>query len=425
MRRSRGLVVLLFGLLVAFAITASASADPNHVDGHKLLYTTTNDPSGNHVLVFGQNKDGSLTQLDSVATGGTGGPNPPFGFPIVDSSGSINVADGGNLVFVVNDGTNTISSFRVEHDGLELVDQVWSGGVLPVSLTSRGHVLYTVNVRSSNIYGLKFDSHGNLTPLDGQLPSGRPLSTAFPTTVSAQIKFTPDGQQLVVTERGLPSHTGVIDTFDVGPHKLAGPAHKNTGVGFVEANPFGFDFDNKGNLLVSNAGFILAPGDDGPPIPQVFDPSQFIGSATAYSIDKKSGALTRIGDVLSGGRAACWLEVGKDGKYAYVTNTLSDTVPDLFTGIGGVTVYRVGHDGSLTYQSQANTSGLASTGAPGSPGDMAFSEDGKYLYVGVPTILDGNDSHIDTFRIGKDGNLTEVATVGGLPFSDSGLAAGK
>ena len=68
---------------------------------------------------------------------------------------------------------------------------------------------------------------------------------------------------------------------------------------------------------------------------------------------------------------------------------------------------------------------MASTGAPGSPGDMAFSQDGKYLYVGVPTILDGNDSHIDTFRIGKDGNLTEVATVGGLPFSDSGLAAGK
>jgi 6-phosphogluconolactonase len=417
LRRWRGGLLLLLGLLVTFAIPVGASADPTH----NVLYTTTNDPAGNQVLVFTQNKDGSVTLSQTVATGGTGSAaQPPFSFPIVDSSGSVNVSEDGHLVFVVNDGDNTISSFRADNDGLQLVSRVSSGGDLPVSLTSRDHVLYTVNERSSNIYGFEFNGKGELTPLQGQAPGGRPLSTAFPTTVSAQIKFTPDGHQLVVTERGLPSHSGVIDTFDVGDHHLAGPAHKNTGVG-IEANPFGFDFDNKGNLLVSNAGYIVAPGDGPPPIPLVFDPTQFIGSSTAYSVDKKSGALSLIGDVLSGGRAACWLEVSPDGKYAYVTNTLSDSVADIFSGIGGITVYGVGNDGSLTYLSQANT---AATG-PASPSDEAFSQDGKYLYVLVPTIFGPDTSHIDTFRIGKDGGLTLVASSGPLKATVSGLAAGK
>jgi 6-phosphogluconolactonase len=425
LRRPRGWFVLLLGLLLTFAITASASANSHwhhHKRHHRLLFTATNNPSGNQVIVFTQHSDGSVTQRETVSTGGTGAPNPPFGFPIVDTQGSINVAENGHLVFVVNSGDNSISSFRSGHHGLTLVSHVSSGGVLPTSLTSRDHVLYAVNGRSSNIYGFRFNDDGHLYPLGGQAPSGRPLSTAFPTTVAAQISFTPDGDQLVVTERGLPSHTGVIDTFDVGKHDLAGPAHKNTGVGFIEANPFGFDFDNKGHLLASNAGYINAPGDDGPPFGVIGDPTQFVGSATAYDV-KKSGALSRIGDVLSGGRAACWLVVGKDSKYAYVTNTLSDSVADIFTGIGGVTVYRVGHNGSLTYQSQANTSGAATAGTPGSPSDMAFSEDGKYLYVNVPTILGPDNSFVDTFRIGNDGNLTMVSSLAGLPATDSGLAA--
>lgn len=404
--------MFLLGLLVTFAIPVGASADP----AHGLVYTATNDPAGNHVIVFTQNKDGSLTQRQTVATGGTGSPaQPPFSFPIVDSSGSINVSEDGQVVFVVNDGDNTISSFRVDNGILDLVSHVSSGGNLPVSLTSSGHVLYAVNERSSNIYGFQFNGHGELQPLEGQAPGGRPLSTAFPTTVAAQISFTPDGQQLVVTERGLPSHTGVIDTFDVGQHHLAGPARKNTGVGFVEPNPFGFDFDNKGHLLVSNAGYVAAPGDGPPPIPQVFDPTQFIGSATSYDVSKK-GALGRIGDTLSGGRAACWLVVSKNGKYAFVTNTLSDTVADIFTGKGGVTSYAVGRDGSLTYLSQVDTS-------PGNPGDEAISQNGKYLYVIVPTVFGPDTSHIETYAIGNNGSLTLVASTDPLPATVSGLGA--
>src|SRR6185312_12092222 len=140
-------------------------------------------------------------------------------------------------------------------------------------------------------YGFRFSPSGDLQPLAGQGPAGQPLSRHFPDTVAAQIGFTPDGRQLIVTERGLPNASGVIDTFNVSGNGLAGPAHPNTGVGFVDANPFGFDFDSAGHLLVSNVGRVLAPGDGPPPIPQVFDPNQFVGSASSFNVSA-SGTLT-------------------------------------------------------------------------------------------------------------------------------------
>jgi 6-phosphogluconolactonase len=412
LRRPPAWFVLLLGLLVTFVAPLGASADATK----KAVYTATNNPNGNAVIVFWQNSDGTLTQGPTVPTGGAGAAaEAPFSFPVVDTQGSINLAYGGHVLTVVNAGDNTISSFRVTPSGLELADRVSSGGVLPVSLTSHGNVLYTVNEVSANIYGFHLSPSGSLSPIGGQ-----PLSTPFPTTVTAQIGFSPDGREIVVTERGLPTHSGVIDTFAVSGDGVAGPAQKHTGDGFVEPNPFGFDFDNSGHLLVSNAGYIDWPSNGaGPPLPIIFDPTMFLGSATSYNLSN-SGSLTFNNDVLSGGRAACWLVVSKDGKYAYVTNTLSDTPQDLFSGIGGITRYAVGTDGSLSYLGQTDVV----TGDVSSPADEAFSQDGKYLYVNSPTILGPNDSHVVSYRVGKDGSLTLVGSVGGLPATTSGLAAG-
>jgi len=409
--RRRAWLVLLLGLLATIAVPGGASADPDHFNA---LYTATNNPAGNSVIAFTRNSDGTLTQRETVSTGGTGiAAQPPFSFPIVDSSGSINVARDGHVLFVVNDGDNTISSFLVTGSGLKLVDHVSSGGILPVSLTSTDRLLYVVNEESSNIYGFRYLPSGQLTPLPGQAAGGRALSSAFPNTVAAQISFTPDGHQLVVTERGLPKPSGVIDTFQVGSDGLAGPAQGHTGVGSVDPNPFGFAFDNAGHLLVSNAGFIVAPGDGPPPIPQVFDPLEFNGTSSSYNLSS-SGTLTHTSDVPSNGRAACWLVVSKDGKYAFVTNTLSDTVADIFTGKGGVTRYAVASDGTLSYLGQVDTS-------PGNPGDEAVSPDGKFLYVLTPTVFGPDTSHIDVYRIGAGGSLTRVASPDSLPATISGL----
>ena len=82
-----------------------------------------------------------------------------------------------SLLFVVNDGDNTISSLRTTGHGLKLVDRLSSGGVLPVSLTRYGHLLYVVNEQSSTIAGFHFSDNGHLSSIPG---SSQLISPLFP-----------------------------------------------------------------------------------------------------------------------------------------------------------------------------------------------------------------------------------------------------
>jgi 6-phosphogluconolactonase (cycloisomerase 2 family) len=402
----------------------------HHGNSAGAVYTTTNDPNGNAVIVFKRGRDGTLTQGPTVPTGGTGiAAQPPFTFPIVDSSGSMALAEDGRLLFVVNDGDNTITSFRTGGGGLRRVDRVSSGGVLPVSLTTHGHLLYVVNEESSNIAGYYFSDDGRLFSIPG---SQQLLSPLFPSGsappnaggVAAQIGFSPDGRQLVVTERGVPSTVGAIDTFAVNRNGSL-TLEQADRTASVDPNPFGFAFTRSGTLLVSNVGQVSGAFDypaGSLPIPQILDPAQFTGSASSYSLSS-TGTLTPIStEVLSGGRGACWLVLSKDGKFAFVTNTLS-TAPILGppngigTGAGGLTTYRVGSDGSLTRIGQTDL-------GPGSPTDLAVSSDGKFLYVSDPNVPPPPaTSHIDVFRINGDGSLTPVTQGATLPVLISGLAA--
>jgi 6-phosphogluconolactonase (cycloisomerase 2 family) len=401
---------------------------PNAVVGS--VYTTTNDPNGNGVIVFDRHRDGTLTQGATVPTGGTGiAAQPPFTFPIVDSSGSMALASGGRLLFVVNDGDNTISSLRTTDHGLKLVDRVSSGGVLPVSLTVHGHRLYVVNEMSSTVAGFYFSDDGQLWSIPGSAKLTSPLfpsGTAPPNTggVAAQIGFSPDGSQLVVTERGVPSTVGAIDTFAVNPNGSL-TLEQADRTASVDPNPFGFAFTQSGTLLVSNVGQVSGTFDypaGSLPIPQILDPARFTGSASSYSLSS-NGTLTPVSTtVLSGGRGACWLVLSKDGKFAFVTNTLS-TAPILGppngigTGAGGLTTYRVGSDGTLTRIGQTDL-------GPGSPTDEAVSSDGKFLYVSDPNVPPPPaTSHIDVFAINGDGSLTQITQGATLSGLISGLAA--
>ena len=93
MRRDVRLWRLLGILVAALAMTTPALASAAQGGATKkvnyhAVYTTTNDPSGNSVIVFSRAPNGMLTQRKLVATGGKGiKSTAPFGFPIVDSSG--------------------------------------------------------------------------------------------------------------------------------------------------------------------------------------------------------------------------------------------------------------------------------------------------------------------------------------------------
>jgi 6-phosphogluconolactonase (cycloisomerase 2 family) len=440
-RTLRLLAMLVAAVALLIPATAAAHGKRHHSRHHgrdhgygnqaapNALYTATNGPApaGNQVIMYTRHSDGTITQTGApVSTGGNGSAatgQPPFGFPIVDSSGSTNLTPDGKVLFVVNSGDNSISSFRTTSAGPVLVSHVSSGGTLPISVTSSGNLVYVVNEESANIKGWTFDSSGHLTPIAGSTQS---LSVPFnpgssPTGVAAAIGFSPNGRQLVVTIRGLPAPNGTIDVFSVDWHGAAGPA---VGHQSPTPNPFGFSFAGQNNLLVSDAGFVATPSgtatDPGgsPPLPQ--DPSQFFGSAASFKLSP-SGGLTFKGDYPDGGRAACWLVVSKDGRYAFASNTLASPAGSpagIGSGKGAISTFAISPHGRLTLLGQTD----ASPG--GFPGDEAVSSDGKFLYVLNPAIIFApKPSHIDVYRIGPGGSLTQIQSVGDaiLPPSVSGL----
>jgi len=431
-RRTAARLARPLGALAAaalFLLPASALAHQharaNHRGHHNVggnqgsanlsaVYTMSNDPAGNSVIVYRRSANGTITQTGSVATGGLGAASePPFGFPIVDSAGAMNLTQDGRLLFVVNAGDNSISSFQITASGPKLVSHVPSQGTLPISVTTHGNVLYVVNEESSNIFGWHFSPSGQLTPISG---SSQSLSTTFPTTVAAEIGFAPDGRQLVVTERGLPAPNGVIDTFAVNWAGVAGHA-----VGHLAPtpNPFGFAFDGPSNLLVTDAGFVETPSgtaaNPGGSPPNPADPAQFFGSTDSFRLHP-GGNLVFKGAFPSGGRAACWVVVSKDGRYAYVANTLggpAGSPAGILTGDDGISTYAISPHGRLTLIGQTNT-------GPGFPGEEALSSDGRYLYELVPFIV-GGPSQLDVYKIGPGGSLTMIQSAGGLPNGVSGL----
>lgn len=360
-------VVALLGL--AFA-GAAAAAPPGPDLSHGAVYTQTNSAAGNAVAIYTHAAGGGLVAAGTVPTGGLG-TGAPLG-----SQGSVALSRDGSQLFVANAGSGTISTFAVRPHGITLENVVSSGGSDPISLTTHDHTLYVLNAGSpAGISGFGVDRHDGLTPLPG---STQPLSggAAGP----EQISFSPDGRVLLVTEKG----SNTIDTFRVGHDGLAGGAQSNPS---DAGGPYGFDFDNRGNVIVSDAG---------------------AGAASSYALSR-TGALTPIsGPVSTNGQAApCWLVVGGDGRFAYTANA----------GSGTISGYAV-HDGGLSLLDPSGVS--ASLGAGSHPLDEAVGTGGGHFFY---VLADGLHS-LQTFRVGGDGSLTFVSANTGLPVGDAGLATG-
>ena len=118
---------LLMVVLSPLALTAQQ-------DVVGAVYTMSNDPSGNAVLVFNRGADGRLTFSGAFSTRGlgTGGRKPDLGLA---NAGTVALSDDNRLLFVVNPGSDDVSVFAVKKKGLELVDREGSGGKEPVSVT--------------------------------------------------------------------------------------------------------------------------------------------------------------------------------------------------------------------------------------------------------------------------------------------------
>jgi 6-phosphogluconolactonase (cycloisomerase 2 family) len=276
-------------------LLAAATAGAAGKAHHGYVYTLTNSATGNAVAMFARADDGTLAPAGTVATGGLGtGAN-------LGSQGSI-IASGRKL-FAVNAGSNTISYFRLRHDGLELQQTIPSGGVQPISLTFHDHLLYVLNAGAGGtITGFAVD-HDGLVPLAG---STRPLGAG--SSGPAQVSFSPNGRTLVVTEKA----SSTIDTYAVATHQGAPcwlVTSKNGRYAYTAnaaaGSISGFSVGQDGSLSLLDASGVTAS----------------LG-ATSHPLDEA---------------------VSNDGRFLY----------NLTVGLHTISAFRIAADGSLTFVGNA------------------------------------------------------------------------
>ena len=330
----------------------------------------SNASSGNAVVAYVQNADGTLLPAGSYPTGGLG-----VGHGL-ENQGALALSDDGNYLVVVNASSDDVSAFQITGQGLKQTARASSGGRLPVSITEKNGLVYVLNrggeagdPKGDNISGLRLGTDGSLTPIPGST-----LSLSSTNTNPAQIEFSPNGNLIVVTEHG----GGQIDTYTVDGNGVAGGHKVQPSAG---QGPFGFAFRGASQLYVSEAGG---------------------GTASSYTIDAQGDLQIVSGAVQTQQTTTCWLVITPDGKEAYVTNTAS----------GSVSEFSVGANGTLSLQESI------AARTQGGPLDMAITSNALYLDVLTAA---GN---IEVFRIDqRTGSLTQVQMVTGLPAGSNGLVS--
>jgi 6-phosphogluconolactonase len=394
-------LVLLFATIGATGQVGAQDTAPE--PGTGTVYALTNSPTNNEVLAFARAEDGTLKMAGRFPTNGQGSgvAEGSTGAVIVASvegqSSPVDLGGGADFVIAANAASDSISVFAIDGmHGLELVEQQMSGGERPTSLTVRNGLLYVLNSAGDvagagaclgghpSITGFTLAGSGQLEPIPDstRMLSGGPLSGC------AQVSFNPKGNVLIVSQIA----ADTITTFPVGSDGVPGDPIDNPTTG---SGPFGFTFDQTGNLLVTENAQAMTEG----------------GTVASYAIND-DGSLSPIGgSVMIGETDPCWIVVTPDGRYAYATNFGPMPLLNVEDGLrrGTVSSFTVGSDGSLTVlDARAAEIGVGAF-------DMALGGGGRYLYA-----LNTVAGTISGFAIGDDGSLTLVTATGGLPTNDAG-----
>lgn len=267
-----------------FPTAASASAT-HHTARDGVVFAQNDSLTGNQVIAFDRAADGSLTQAGSYATGGLGGQLTGSVVDHTASEGAVAYDAAAHLLYTVNAGS-TITVFAVHGDQLTRLQVISSGGQFPVSITTHGSLVYVLNARDGG-------------SISGYLRVGRRL-VAIPawhrelgfnpnpspefTSTLAQISFSPNGSQLIVSTKGDGNSFAV---YGVG---VLGPAAQPTITTLPGTVPFGFGFGRYGHLVTSEAAT----------------------DAVATLALGRHGTLTALDTALTGQAATCWAVVVGD-----------------------------------------------------------------------------------------------------------------
>jgi len=358
--------------LTALIVGQAAGAQPTNAS-KDAVFVQTNELTGNRIVVYDRAKDGTLTPAGSYATGGLGGAaTPGTETDRIASQGSLVYDRAHKLLFAVNAGSNSVSTFGVDGDTLTLENVVPSGGRFPASIAVHHELVYVLNAGDTGtVQGFRI-GHDGLTPIAG---STRTLGLANTTppfflTSPGQVGFTPDGHQLLVTTK---ASTSSIDVFQVGPDGLLSP----TFVASPSATPVPFAFTFAHGRLVS--------GEAG------------ASSVATYRLEL-DGTLADPRSQTDGQAALCWIQ--RVGKFFYVSNTGSNTLTSFTIEGGQPTLLQA----------------VAATTGPG-PIDLTSPKGTRFLYA------ETGSGTVAEYMVNGDGTLTSVGVVTGLPQGIEGIAS--
>lgn len=227
-----GFAALGFAIALAMA-SGSVAAASGASEG--TVFSLSNASSGNRVLVYERMADGSLEPGLSVPTGGNGTSSG------LGNQGALALSDSGRWLLAVNPGSNSVSVFRVRGSRLVLTDVEPSLGAQPVSVTVEGNLVYVLNAGSDDIRGFRLNPTGRLIPIPH---SRRALSASG--AGAAQVSLSRDASVLAVTEKA----TNRVVTFKVHADGRLGDANIQAS---PTPTPFGFDFGPYNRIFVSEA----------------------------------------------------------------------------------------------------------------------------------------------------------------------------
>jgi len=358
------------------------------------VFVMTNAASGNEIIMYARNKrKGKLKFTGSpFSTGGVGGdstleapPNDPLA-----SQNSLVVAC--NCLLAVNAGSNTLTSFQILVKDLHRVSIVGSGGDIPVSVTysSANRLVYALNSGGpGSISGFILNEECVLEPIPMSIVSlnqgprnlSPPSDGSPPFFVSspAQIGFTPNSQQLLVTIKGIDGNSlygGTINHFDVdGTTGLV----SNLRI-FPNGNniivPFSFDFDGDDNMLIFDAFGT--------------------GSASLYNFEGTGNTVSLVDNTTIDQTAA--RSIKYSNGCAFTTNNGASSISSLSVSNGNIALIN-GTAAELN-----------------NPVDEIFSPDGQYIYALSTCHISDQQPRVYVYSVSDDCGLSEVQVISdGLP----------
>jgi 6-phosphogluconolactonase len=312
-----------------------------------------------------------------TATGGrgSGGTTDPL-----QSQGSLTLSHDHNLLFAINSGSGTISSFHLLGGLPILADQEPTGGAFPVAVAEHNGTVYVLNAGGNGaIVAFRADGLGRLQ----QIPNATATLTAT-NSGGSSISVSPNGKTLVVIEK-TPNN---IDTFPIQPDGTLGSVVVNHS---VTPGVFSTSFTPNGQLIVSED---QPDGTD-------------VSSISSYTINA-NGTITAISQSLHTlGDGNCWNAITPNGAFVYADNSATSTVAGFSVGSNGTLTPIAGTTLSTDPEGTTNL-------------DMTVSGDGKFLYT-----LDSGIGSVSVYSINSDGTLNQLGDIEGLPKTAgfNGIAA--